>query len=175
MWTCNQTFFVCVVYFSCRSFDLHFKSDENPYKKDKAGDNKLRSLMRVTGRANRRKREHGGSACLVKFLLPVSCVTLDRLTSPTIPAVSRFDSSHLPRLVASWLTHERKYLQGLFTYTLWRQQPGPLLNLATCLMMTAAHSPAHNGVTLPVSVAWLFSWTVRSALVRLFLLIIDSA
>lgn len=41
---------------------------------------------------------------------------------------------------------------------------GPLLRTATCLMMmTAAHSPVHNGVTFPVLVFYLFSVTVRSA------------
>lgn len=70
-----------------------------------------------------------------------------------------------PPTPLSGLMPERKYLQVLFTRTVWRQQPEPLLYLATCLMMTAAHSPVPRGLALPVGLLYLFSRRERSAVV----------
>lgn len=103
---------------------------------------------------------------LVKFLLWVSGVTIKRSTSTTKSRLTP-PTSHTLLCVGQDLSGNT-----CRAYSLWRQQPVPLLKPTTCLMMTAAHSPVYNRVTLPVPV--LLSSTFRSTNIRVCILLINN-
>lgn len=84
------------------------------------------------------------ASVLVRFSLSVSGLTLVGVHLPHNSCGKKLGSSHLPRLVSGPSANTCRY----YSEDLWREQP--LLNPATCLMMTAAHSPVYSRVALPL-------------------------